>query len=241
MMRGRQRHFNARDAGASLVLDSRFIAGVSINGPISTWLDRSRNGYSATSTGTMRPTLQISASGVPVVRTDGVDDNMDIPIGPTVSTIAGHFLLAAVKQITFPSMWPNILSLKTNEPNNWAVSHSYGHTSYNWILIGSAGSFARARWTGDPDTNLHLITVGYNGNGSATLDNWALWVDGVGKQLTNAGLFANSQQGAKVAQDGTMFGNNDYSQIVLINSDISAPLRKRIERSSAYSFRNACQ
>ena len=43
-MRARQRHLNARHAGAMFVLDARFI-NQSDNTAVSTWADRSGNGY----------------------------------------------------------------------------------------------------------------------------------------------------------------------------------------------------
>ena len=67
-MRARQRHFNARDAGAGTVFDARFISDISDNSTLDTWRDRSRNAWNATQTGALRPTyIARELNGQPVV------------------------------------------------------------------------------------------------------------------------------------------------------------------------------
>lgn len=46
-MRARQRHINARDAGATLVLDARYIHNLAEDALVSSWTDRSRSGNNA--------------------------------------------------------------------------------------------------------------------------------------------------------------------------------------------------
>lgn len=63
-MHRRARHLNVRDAGAVLVLDSRFITGLNDNAAVATWNDRSRNGSNATqATVGKQPTYRTSIQG----------------------------------------------------------------------------------------------------------------------------------------------------------------------------------
>jgi hypothetical protein len=236
-MRARHRHFNPRDAGANVVYDARYISGVSIGGEVSTWPDRSRNAYDATqTTSANRPTLEDG----PAVRTNGSSHFMVIATGPTINTNAGHCVLVVIKQIGFGnSQYPNILNVKTNETNNWAASFS-SNSSYDWILSGSASSFARLRWDVSSNTNKQIVALQYNGSGAATAGNTSLKVDGDTKSLTSAGNFGGLTHEARIGRDNNFYGNNDYHQIALLNFDVANPLRKRLEHAAAYSFKISC-
>ncbi len=84
-MHRRARHFNARDAGAPLVLDSRFITGLTDGDPVSTWSDRSGNGHDATqATSGSKPTfLTAQQGGCPAVDFDGTADFLIGTYSPT--------------------------------------------------------------------------------------------------------------------------------------------------------------
>jgi hypothetical protein len=238
-MRARHRHFNARDAGAALCLDARYISGVSIGGAVSTWPDRSRNAYDATqTTSANRPTLEDG----PAVRTNGSSHFMVIPTGPTINTGVGHCVLITVKQIAFGnSSFPDIVNIKTNESNNWQAAFAVsGQTSYRWLLSGSAVSFARLRWDVSSNTNKQIVAFQYNGSGAGTSGNTSLKVDGNTKSLTSASSFSEVTHEARIGRANNNYGNNDYHQIALLNFDVANPLRKRLEHAAAYSFKISC-
>lgn len=64
-MRARIRHFNARDAGAVLVLDSRFLSGLSNNSLVELWKDRTNNANDAVkyTPATTPPTYKTNVQG----------------------------------------------------------------------------------------------------------------------------------------------------------------------------------
>ncbi len=84
-MRARQRHLNPKSAGANLVLDARFITGLSDGTGVETWADVSGNGYNATqSVSGNRPLYRTAIQGgQPGILFDGTDDWMATTYGPT--------------------------------------------------------------------------------------------------------------------------------------------------------------
>ena len=240
-MRARHRHFNPRDAGANLVYDSRRISGLSNNDPVSTWNDISKNAYDATGTSTARP-LYITQvqGGNPALRFDGSNDQLSIPSGPSLSTTAGFNVQVVIKQTAFNTQYPNILDFKTNETNNWTFAFS-NQSPYQWILMGSAGNFARLRWNTTANTNTNILNVRYNGSGSSTAANWNLIFNGLSQTLTSASSFAPNSSDASIgAEQNNSWNNADYYHISLINAEAHESLRKRLNHAAAYSFKIAC-
>jgi len=84
-MRARQRHLNQKAAGATLVLDSRRISGLSDGDDVGQWDDVSGSGWNVTqSDSTKKPNYKTGIQGgQPVVRGDGVRDRL---ISSSVST-----------------------------------------------------------------------------------------------------------------------------------------------------------
>lgn len=89
----RQRHLNPKDAGASLVLDARYITG-NDGDAIGTWSDRSGNANDATQgTAANKPLLKVNIQGgQPALLFDGINDSLATAYGPT----SGDFTLCAV-------------------------------------------------------------------------------------------------------------------------------------------------
>ena len=77
-MRARQRHLNPKAAGASLVLDARYIKGQSNYSYLRNWADRSGNGYDMTvGTDTWAPFyVSNSINGLPSTEWDQSNDHL---------------------------------------------------------------------------------------------------------------------------------------------------------------------
>jgi len=72
-MRARHRHFNAKTAGADLVLDARFLTA-SDNDAIQTWASRTGINDATQATLAARPIYKVNTSGgQPTLRFDGND------------------------------------------------------------------------------------------------------------------------------------------------------------------------
>lgn len=78
----RVRHFNPAQAGAQIVLDARFIAGVADGAALATWPSRSVAAINATASGANQPTFRVSAlNGNAAVEFDGNSDFMSFASG----------------------------------------------------------------------------------------------------------------------------------------------------------------
>jgi hypothetical protein len=246
-MRARHRHFNPRDAGANLVYDSRRVTGLSDNDPVDTWPDISRNAYDATQTSTARPLYRTAnQGGNPALRFDGVNDWMEIPVGPAVSTTAGHEVQVVIKQISFVSapVYPTIVDFKSNVTQNWYVFYS-NENAYKWICFGGQNTWTRLRWDNAANTNCNIINVNYNGSGAGTDANFKLFFNGTDRTLGASGAFAGNSSTGSMAVEALGLGyptwnNADYYQIALINSASSDSLRKRLNHHAAFSFKISC-
>lgn len=245
-MRARQRHFNARSAGASLVLDSRYIDQAD-NTEVSSWTDRSANNFTIEqTTAANRPTFQtgeLVSNGV--VRFDGSND----------------FLNGG-----------DILDLRTN--NAIVVCVAKFATSGNGTLVAKSllgpgnGRYSILR---DASNLIALLQLDSVPTDDATIadssTSWRIHTQAIDRSASNALLLngisqsvntfaANSTDlnstnvflvGAYPNSTGTTpptsgyYFNGDMAQlIVLQNSSFSVPIRRRLEQSAAYSFKIAC-
>lgn len=244
-MRARQRHFNPRFAGASLVYDSRRITGLSDGDPVSSWNDISGNAYDATQTGTARPTYETrEQGGQPAIRFDGSNDNLEIPTGPAVNTGIGHFISCIAKYDSTGSVYPVLFNIKTNVSDNYILFFgATGDNNYRWPSIGNSANFSRLRWDTTTDGNSNIWTLTYNGDGGLTNSNYKLFFNSDEKTLTGAYLFGGTSGMARLGAYSTpaiSFFKGEIYSFSLIQSNISNSLRKRCDYASAYSFKIAC-
>ena len=244
-MRARHRHFNPRDAGASVVYDSRRISGLSNNDPVSTWPDISRNNYNATQTGTARPTFKTAQQGGnPTLNFDGSNDNLEIPLGPALNTAQGHFVSSVAKYDSTAAIYPVLFSVKTNFANNYILFFgASGDSAYRWPSIGSDSNFARLRWDSATNGNNNIWTLTYNGAGSLTNGNYKLFFNSDEKPLTASGSYGSVTGTARLGAYLTSpsgFLKGDIYNFTIIQNEISNSLRKRCDHASAYSFKIAC-
>jgi hypothetical protein len=251
-MRGRQRHFNARDAGASLVLDSRFVPGFSDDALVTTWPDRSRNGYSPTrSTDANKPKFKVGGSGgQPTIRFDGNDS---LYYAANITPNVGVTMLAVCK---FDSATAR--SGLFDAKNYAASTKSMAIEANTFLTAGSKlGLYVRGS-SFDSDfaatTNPVIIALDADTtSGGAIASNTNYAVNGAPRTLTIRNNYQGGTYESMTGVSGFMVGSlhsngtpigsshdGDIYLIAVIPDRASTPLRKRIENAAAISFKIPC-
>lgn len=227
----RVRHLNARDAGAVLVLDSRFIIGLRGTDKVSTWNDRSINANNAIQpSSTNRPSYEVNIlNGNPAVLFNGSNNVMGFVSNISLGVL--HTCIATLRPRG-----------QTNSFNFGAVLHGGANTDPIFV----SGS------------NLSSANVGYTaGTGGASIGSLNLSngvIVATRRNNTSVNIVAN-----RTAATGTLpvnpaavidrigvrgitnlFYNGSIGQIIIYNSVISDTNWKRMNHSSAFSFKLPC-
>ena len=227
-MRARHRHFNAQDAGAVLVLDSRYITGLSDGNAVSTWTDRSRSGNNATqATAANQPTYQTAEQGgQPLVKFDGSNDIMST--ATPVTTVTNNWALFSVAK--------TISGSRVHFSNGANTGYAQTHSGTGGG-IGFGGLYGGVAWLNDgaAKTNQWLIQSTLRISGTAQF-----WANGATTGTTFANTPNTPTVATRVGSDGAGFQNCEISTAVVINVSISQSLRRRIEHAAAFSFKIAC-
>ena len=237
-MRARHRHLNAKAAGASVVLDSRYITGLSDGSNVSSWSDRSGNSNNAT-TASNYPTYETNEqAGNPVVRFVSSSSTRLSCSSAAFTGSGSRFLMAAYK------------STSTGTYINTAAGQGAANTTGTWFTMAARTQFA----TGDPyiggfgadtqnnkstpDNAWKVGTGAYNGTTLFTRKN-AVEIDSVARTLnTNNSVFrVGHDDGAGTLQE---FWGGDIAYIAAGASTYSVPLLRRLEHAMGLSYKIAC-
>jgi hypothetical protein len=226
-MRARHRHFNARDAGAVFVVDSRYITGLSDGNAVSTWSDRSRNGNNATqATAANQPTYQTAEQGgQPLVKFDGSNDTMST--ATPVTTVTNNWALVSVAK--------TISGGRVHFSNGSNAGYAQTHDGEGAVEFG--GLFGNVAWLQDgaAKTNQWIIQSMLRISGTTQI-----WANGATTGTTFANA-PNTPSGATwLGADSVGRQNCEISTAAVINVSISVSLRRRIEHAAAFSFKIAC-
>lgn len=239
-MRARHRHFNARHAGADLVLDSRYI-DQSDNTAVSAWPDRSANNHTVSqSTAASQPTFRTNQlNGNPVVRFDGSADFLNG--GDILDVLDRGVTMICVAKI---SSGASAALCGKSRAASASGRFSLAKDSGTFLSIFS-DSEARNATVSDSSTTFRINTMAVNRANTNTL-----FFDGAQK-AQNANLIGTTSYntadqffiGAYQSSSGTtpaqLFLNGDISQVVVIFT-FNTPLRRRMEHAAAYSFKISC-
>lgn len=223
-MHRRARHFNAKSAEASLVMDSRFLSGLSATDPISTWT--ARHGSDSTATTTARPTYEVGGpGGVPVARFNGSTNLMTITTPPSASE-PWSAICVYKRRTTAVLMLPIGTSVTNSNPQ--PVSENANGINY----VASTGGY----WQIAQTTTAWTITASIFASVSA-LEFFRVGVSvSVGSRTSLAGQTTFSRIGGRPSN----FSDGDIAQIIVIPASISASVRRRLEQSAAFSFKISC-
>jgi len=233
-MRLRNRHFNARHAGADLVLDSRFIDQAD-NTEVSSWTDRSANAHTIQqTTQANRPTFQTAElNGNPVVRFDGSNDFLT---GGDILDIGTNSLMmiSTAKR----SSGSGTIAAKSIAAGFAGRYGFYGESNTTYVLYQGGSTVFQG--VSDTSTSPTIFGIEVQRSTAARLRfNGTQQASG-----SITGNDASSFDGAFDFRVGAYtstlsFWNGDIAQLVLVFR-FDASLRKRLEHAAAYSFKIAC-
>ena len=248
-MRARQRHFNPKDAGAFLALDSRYGFSLSDGATISTWDDRSDTNNAIQNTSARQPTYETNElNGQPVVRfnasaTAANCDEMVVSLATSVTSNAlSWFTISKKTNAALPTTtYSRILAL------NNGVNNDFGTTSGMVMLAQTEPTTADLEIYRN-STSITLLAANYNTYYifSATLNVTNVNSKRDGANSTNGTTSATALNSSKINLGGInyfttdSFLSGDIALAIVIRSAVSDSLRKRLEHASAYSFKIAC-
>ena len=238
-MRARQRHFVARDAGAQMTMDARYIAQ-SDNTAVTTWSNRGSSTYDmAQATATRKPTFRDGTNGL-----NGL---------PTVSFDGGDFLDGINSTLSTYSIVA-VASRSASGANPEAVFNrgSTGGSQYQADILmyyspdTSKADLQRSNNSSFPTASVSSVSVGSHVlSGSYDATNLKLRVD-LGTEASGGSVSsaANGPWSIGVSRQNASFFFYFKSKISLVavwsGTVISGSLSKRVSHAAAYSFKIAC-
>lgn len=222
----RPRHLNPRAAGASLVLDARYIAGAD-GDSIGTWSDRSGNGYDATqATANSKPLLKLGANGIngfPALLFDGYDDNL-------VHTFSGSGSFSIFAVARPETLTGGYRGLCANDSTMMLMRSNPG--TNKWGAYGSGILEANSSPTAGSNNVFAMMDNAASGgsffiNGSAD----GTWTgDTIGQSPMHIGGLVGAGQAT----------NMSVGAVVMINAAIAGPLRNRLTQALALIWKIPC-
>lgn len=248
-MRARHRHFNPRDAGALVALDSRYGFSLSGGSSVSSWLDRTNNANNADqATAANQPKYETNElNGQPVIRFDGTNDDLRTGIlssSITVNSVTGLSIHKKNSGGTSANNFSRIISLSLNDNQDFSNTNSFiTHHSVPSPYNNSIGWFRNS-------LQVTQIAAAFN---TFYLNSFTLDATNI-KSRINGGADATGTTSANALNSnrltlaaprfqtppGDSRLNGDIAMITLIGLVSSTALRRRLEHAAAYSFKLAC-
>lgn len=230
----RQRHLNPGSAGAVLALDSRFNFNISEINRVDAWIDRSGRGNNATSSSSVRPTLELNQqAGYPSVKFSG----LNFMVFTGISAGTDHTSIA-------------VLKLAPNLTNGFR---------FGGVLGGDANNIAPIFVSGQDVANMNVGYTVTTGGASvvsinASTNPWR--VCATNRNGTSVNTFVSSQpettqtmpanSSANIVNLGrrglssSLYYNSYISSVVVFAPRPSASVYARIRHLLAYSFKISC-
>ena len=241
-MRARQRHFNAGSAGAAACYDARFLA-LSNNDAVDSWTDRSGNGRNATqATSTKKPTFKTGVTGgAPAISFDGGDCLVTSSYSGTPSfTIICTFSATANGLVYERGTNFNVAGDHFIYTTQGACSYCIGSGTYpatatgrnaanNWGIGGTWRVVAQEIKETHASNELYV-----NGPG-VTIANAPGETNNPGTSSYSLALNIGARNNA-----GSLGLTGQIGALAHFSPALETPLRKRLERQVAYSFKIAC-
>ncbi len=236
-MRARQRHFNAKDIGASGVYDSRYISGLSNNDVLGTWSSRTGTNNATQSTEASKPTYKTNQlNGNPVVEFDGSNDFLEF------SKLNGSaaWALCVVKRTSTNTFQTYLFITNTAGTNPTLAAAVHNDAGYGPVIVGNSGNLLYAKGgTLSQDTWRSLFVV-WLGGGSSGATYYNAWDNGNAVTLGNSSFVGNAPKSASyIAADAGPWGGQ-MALVVFAFASPSGSVRKRVNHAAGYSFKIAC-
>jgi len=233
-MRARQRHLNPKAAGATLVLDARYIDGVSDGSGVSSWSDRSGNGYNATqATGANQPLYKVNVQGgQPGLLFDGINDSLATTYGPTSGDVTAFSVWKATSPGT--TLYRRIMD-KDYVAGMWMGKDGPSAQSYGGGCRQSAPPYGT--YVTLDNTNTHLLSTVRSGT------SWTVTSE---SQSTATATVSSTAFNTEVIRVGLGNNNGDpwnghiFALFYFHNTALASSLLRRVFLSYGYSFKIAC-
>jgi len=234
-MRARQRHLNPTAVGATAVFDARFGLTMADGAAVDTWSNRTGTNNATQSTSTLRPIYRATGGNAnqPAVQFDGVDDRL---IHAISITVAPNLIMAIAKRTGGGN--PTALASFT-PPNtaNFSAIYTRWVTTDNWGF--SPGS------SGQSVLNQYKICSAVPANTNTASSSTTMWTNGANETTVTGSRYAGDAQDRRVlgAQEQVPSGGllvGSISQVIAIPANVSAALRRRLEKAAGFSFKIAC-
>jgi hypothetical protein len=222
-MRARQRHFNPNSAESTLTLDSRFIASQSDGDLLSNW--SSRGTANATASGSERPTYKTNIiNGNPTVRFNGSTNLMRPNETDTANCV---FCVVDLNSDVNHALIGNFAGSQAERVAGWHGGNYklilWGSESFNSTGQYTFGQRAFLNGSSAANTNANPQIVVWDRNTASAVT----WTTGSTYRIGFASPSYN-------------YLNGDIGCLVVLPTSPSNSLRKRIEKSLAFSFKIAC-
>lgn len=221
-MRARHRHFNPRDIGATMALDSRFLFGLSNNDTVSSWTNR------ASST---NPAEQSSSADRPDYQTNSLNGN------PAVTAIIESNGAPNFLTWTGIQMRSGMALISATQAQNiyaalWGSSVGIQH------LFGGSG-----RWLDTQFVNSRWTNATWQKDGSTFTATNTNTVDVNSAKIVSVVLADNGGDAVNQTRDRTQVARAPaarYYQYQIYPSELNDSTRKRIHHAAAFSFKISC-
>jgi hypothetical protein len=241
-MRARQRHLNARAAGASLVLDARYIPQQADFSFVTTWADRSGNGYDMTQGSTTWAPYYRSRSmnGLPSALYDGTNDYLQtsaaldytgfISVVRCSATSGNRGLIGAFASNGLPD-------------GAYYIGFNGANRSSGFTRVSSTRQFGLAAGAGDLALNTPAIFSASRSNSEIKAAINGVYGAQVTFSITPSTVIGPSLLGATAYSTST---RTDYylgDIAIMIGIQGSRPsdsIMKRLNHFAGYSYKIAC-
>jgi len=222
-MRARHRHFNARDAGATGVFDSRYISFAN-NASVDTWTSRTGSNNISQSNSANRPVYQVNQiNGNPSVYWDGgANDEL---------TFASALSYSSTSIVTV---------FKNNDATNGSVVFARNNNANDYIFFDTNTVYFQNNLTSTRTHNLGNVFLVGSGIDIASTSITA-FANGFAGTTTSGGSTTFQCTGIGRYGGSTLPNTDGHLGLAIIaNVAWDAPMRRRIEHAAAYSFKIAC-
>lgn len=222
-MRARHRHFNARDAGATGVFDSRYISFAD-NAAVDTWTSRTGSNNLSQSNSANRPVYQVNQiNGNPSVYWDGgASDEL---------TFASALSYSNTSVVTV---------FKNGDATNGSVVFARNNNSADYIYFDTNNVYFQNSVQSVRNHNLGNVFLIGSGIDIASTSVTA-FANGTAATTTSGGTSIFTCTGIGRYGAGTQFNTDGHLGLAIIaNVAWDAPLRRRVEHAAAYSFKVSC-
>jgi hypothetical protein len=237
-MRARQRHINPKAAGANLVLDARYISGIADGAGISTWSDRSGNGYDATqSNSTRQPVYKINIQGgQPATLFNGVATGDGTRFSTTLAYQSGDFTVVTVWKPDSPgTLYYRRLLDKEYDVGFWMGRQTGSGNNYGSGCQQTTTPFGN--FLSLDATQTHILSASRNGT------SWTVTSESNATStatVSSTALSANSMTIGSTAGGFEVWKGYIFGVLYFHNLALSSSVLRRVFHAYGYSFKIAC-